>query len=135
MLCKSVMRSVVACLHPNDSAQLAARSMRESDADLLAVCDDAGRAVGVLTARDLVRRLIADGKPSITPVKELMTRELIACRHDDDVQQAEHLMSRRRKSCVLCLDERGHLLGLIHRSDLLPRYSAPAERFIDHVGA
>ena len=46
------------CVSPNDSIQNAARIMRDEDTGVVPVVED-GRAVGVVTDRDIVVRAVA----------------------------------------------------------------------------
>jgi CBS domain-containing protein len=66
---------------PNDSAQHAAQLMKELDIGAVPICDDTQKAVGILTDRDLVLRVVAVGRdPEATPVGQMMTGELFTCR-------------------------------------------------------
>jgi len=47
-----------------------------------------------------------------------MTREVVACRPEDDLRQAQQLMGDRCKSRILCTSEAGQLLGVISLSDI-----------------
>jgi len=47
-----------------------------------------------------------------------MTPEVVACRPDDDVTDAEQLTGKRQKSRMLVTDENGRLVGVISLSDI-----------------
>jgi CBS-domain-containing membrane protein len=47
-----------------------------------------------------------------------MTREVIACRPQDDLRKAEALMAENHKSRIMCIDADGSLVGVISLSDL-----------------
>ena len=62
---------------PGDNALTAMRLMAEKNIGLLVVMEH-GRIVGVLSERDCVRRLVLAGKsPELTPVADIMVRDVI----------------------------------------------------------
>jgi CBS domain-containing protein len=56
-----------------------------------------------------------------TPVEEVMTREVVACRPTDNITKAEQLMSQKHKSRILCIDNGSELIGAISLSDIAQR--------------
>ena len=50
-----------------------------------------------------------------------MTREVVACRKQDDVHSAEQIMGQRHKSRIMIADEAGRLEGVISLSDIAQR--------------
>ncbi len=142
MRCDQIMSSTVRSIEPEQSAERAANVMRELNIGFLPVCDPSNRVVGVLTDRDLAVRVLAQGKPGSTPVKEVMTTELCACAPSDPLEKAEELMARRRKSRVVLVDRQGRLAGVISLADIARKErDAPAARVLrelkqpDGVGA
>jgi CBS domain-containing protein len=121
MLCQEIMKKDVECLTVNDTAQVAARKMRDSNVGFLPVCDQSKKVLGTITDRDLAIRLIAENRPPTTTVGELMTREVVYCRPQDDIQRAEQLMAQKHKARILCCDGGGKLVGVISLSDLAQR--------------
>lgn len=125
MLCKELMLSFVYTCHGNDSAQHCARIMREANAGFVPVVDDDGKVVGVVTDRDLVVRLLAEGRLPGTAVGEAMTGvPLVAVAPDDDVRTAEERMAKYRKSRAIVLDPLGRCAGVISLSDIA-QYEEP----------
>jgi len=118
MLCSEIMKATVECVSPNDTAQTAARRMRDHNIGLLPVCTSELKVVGTLTDRDLTTRLIAENQPGSTAVEEVMTRNVVACRSTDTIEHAEELMGLFRVGRILCTDEDGTLVGLISLSDI-----------------
>ena len=47
-----------------------------------------------------------------------MTREVIACSAQDDIEAAKALMADYRKSRIMCVDDDGALIGIISLSDI-----------------
>jgi CBS domain-containing protein len=119
MRCEDLMRRPVLYLRRNHSAAFAARRMREANVGFLPVCDDRGHVLGVLTDRDLALRVCATERSSTrTRVTDVMTREVIACRPEADVQVAEQLMEAHKKSRILVTSHDGKLQGVISLSDV-----------------
>ena len=125
MLCEDIMKRELECVTPGDSAQDAACRMRDCNVGFLPVCDATKKVLGTLTDRDITVRLVAAGKLGNTRVEEIMSREAIACRPQDDLQSAERLMASHQKSRILCIDERGQLAGIISLSDLAKHAPSP----------
>jgi CBS domain-containing protein len=125
MLCSEIMKSEIECLSPIDAADIAARKMRDHNIGFLPVCDEALHAVGTLTDRDITVRLVAQNLPLATPVGELMSMDVVACRPTDHVRKAEELMSLHRVSRILCVDDDGTIAGIISLSDIA-QHESPA---------
>jgi CBS domain-containing protein len=118
MKCEDVMKTVVECVSPEDTVLEAAQRMRDQHVGFLPVCGESKEILGTLTDRDIAIRLVADGRPGTTPVAEVMSREIVACRADDSIKRAEQLMSEQLKSRIMCADDDGHLVGVISLSDI-----------------
>ena len=127
MLCSDLMKTDVECVSPQTWLRDAARRMRDQNVGFLPVCDEQMRVVGVVTDRDIAVRAVADDLPAATPVGEIMTLEVIACRPDDDAREARELMARHQKSRIMCLSESGRIEGVISLSDIA--------QFDEYVGA
>src|SRR5689334_18209245 len=111
MRCEEIMKRDVECVLPVDTAQDAAECMRDENIGFLPVCDESNRVLGTITDRDLAVRVLADARAPSTAIDEIFSREVISCRPEDDVRQAEELMAQNHKSRVVCLDDEGHLVG------------------------
>jgi len=70
----------------------AVRTMAENDVGIVVVLQD-DRLVGVVSERDVVRRVIDKGlNPTGTPVEAIMTRELVVASEEEDYRAAMRLM-------------------------------------------
>ncbi|MEO6419100.1 MAG: CBS domain-containing protein [Polyangiaceae bacterium] len=112
------MKTQIECVTRESSAQHAAQKMRVANIGFLPVCDEDGRVLGAVTDRDIAVRLVAEGRSPSTPVREVMTNEVVACRPSDDLHRAEQIMSTQRKSRIVCVDDERHLVGVISLSDI-----------------
>jgi CBS domain-containing protein len=118
MRCAEIMKRDVECLSPNDTVEAAARRMRDENVGFLPVCDPDRQVLGTVTDRDLAIRVLAEAGAITLPVQYVMTREVVACRPDDDLVRAQDLMAENHKSRIMCLDPGGHLVGVISLSDI-----------------
>jgi CBS domain-containing protein len=118
MLCEQLMKRNVKYLSEREPVHAAAKLMRDANVGFLPVCDDEGRAVGVITDRDIVIRLAADKKSLDTPVSEVMTKVLVTCRPSEKLGLAEARMREHHTSRTLCLDEQGKPVGVISLWDV-----------------
>ena len=112
------MKRTIACVSPDASVQTAAAKMRDENVGFLPICDPEMRVLGTITDRDLAIRVLADARPATTPVSDVFTHEVVACRSEDDLRRAEELMSEHQKSRIMCVDADGRLAGVISLSDV-----------------
>jgi CBS domain-containing protein len=118
MRLEEIMKHDVETLRPRDTVELAARKMRDENIGFLPVIDGDGKVLGVITDRDLAIRVVAGGRPSSTPVMEVMSRDVVCVDPDEDVERAHELLGQRKVSRLLACDEEGRLVGIISLSDL-----------------
>ncbi len=116
--CRDVMLRVVHTCRLTDSAADCARMMRDADVGFLPVLDGKGNVAGVVTDRDLVTRVLAEGRPDSTPAAAVMTaHELLACGPDEHLDALERRMAREKKHRALVM-EREKVVGVISLSDI-----------------
>jgi CBS domain-containing protein len=119
MQCSTLMKADVECCELDDTAEHAAQRMAERNIGFLPICDGKGRVVGTLTDRDIVLRVVARGlDAAATPLRDVYTHDIVACAADDELSVAEALMSKHKKSRIICLDAERHLAGVISLSDV-----------------
>lgn len=104
---------------PDNSVREAAVAMNQHGVGGLVVVDDAERLVGVCTERDVLRRVVAEGRdPSLTPVKHVMTRDVTTIRPEQSVDAAREIFATKRIRHLPVVDETGRLLGMISIGDV-----------------
>ena len=118
MKLKELMKSDAQCISPDQPAQAAARMMREGNIGFLPVCDDDGKVLGTITDRDIALRVVADGKSPSTKVSQVMSKEVVAGKPDDELSAGEQQMGSAKKSRLMVTDDGGKLLGVISLSDI-----------------
>jgi CBS domain-containing protein len=96
----------------------AARIMSAHNVGIVAVLEGA-RLVGVLSERDVVRRVVDRGlDPARTPVEEVMTTELVVADAEEDYQSAMQKMDKANIRHLPVVSG-GHLLAMLSIRDLL----------------
>lgn len=121
MKLREIMTDTVVRVHPDESVAVAARTLTRCNIGMLAVCGGDGRLCGVVTDRDLVTRCIAAGKqPVSTPVKDVMTTNVVAVHPDMDTIAAAQLMGHQQVRRLPVL-ENGRLCGMVSLGDLANR--------------
>lgn len=115
-----LMTRNVATVYPNDTAQFAARLMRDEDCGALPVIDRQGRMIGMITDRDITIRLVADGAdPRLAQVRDCMTAEVFACHADDPIEGCIGLMRQHQVRRMPIVNDRNQLLGIVSQGDLV----------------
>jgi CBS domain-containing protein len=102
---------------PDQTISDAARLMAELDIGLLPV-REGDRLVGMLTDRDIAVRAVASGLGPETPVRDVMSAEVMYCFADQTVEEVARNMSdiQVRRLPVLSRDKR--LVGIVSLCDL-----------------
>lgn len=87
------------------------------------VVDSTGNVLGIITDRDICVVLgTRDRRPSELTAEQAMTRDVAACRADDDIHEALRMMSSKKVRRLPVLDRPGKLAGIPCMSDLI-RYA------------
>lgn len=95
----------------------AVKRMNENEIGCLVVTRR-GKAVGIITERDLLKRVIVKSRdPTKTKVRQIMTKPLIVGDPDMDLEDATKLMFKR-KIKKLPVIEGGRLVGLVSLTDI-----------------
>ena len=83
------------------------------------VVTERGRMIGVFTERDVLTRIVAEGRPAdTTPVATVMSQALVTCGIDTPLDQAARMMRDHRIRRLPICDRQGDLVGLITIGDL-----------------
>ena len=92
--------------------------MRDRDAGAVVVVDESGQAVGIVTERDLVYKVVATDDDQAT-ARSVMSSPPITISLDDHLYQATALMTQRRCRRLVVVDDAGRLAGFLSMRDLL----------------
>jgi len=78
------------------------------------------KLVGILSERDYARKVTLKGKSSKdTPVKEIMSSEVVCIRPTQTINDCMELMTDKRVRHLPVMEEEGNLVGLISIGDVV----------------
>ncbi len=114
---EDVMVKEVITVDEKSSVKEAADIMNKFEIGCLIVTKD-GKANGILTERDLLKRVLSDAKnPKTTKVGTVMSKPLIVVEPDMDLEEAAKLMFKLKIKKLPVVQE-GRLMGLVTLTDL-----------------
>ena len=96
----------------------AAKMMKQEDVGLAPVVEG-DRLVGTLTDRDIVVRVVAEGKdPQAVTVREVASTELVTVDPQQDLDEALRLMAQHQVRRLPVVEEDGRLVGVVAQADV-----------------
>jgi len=128
--CSDVMtRDLVTATSSDTVVEVAQLMKREDIGPVLIVENDESKTlVGIVTDRDLVLKVIAEGQDAkATRVGDVMSKKLVTCRADDDIEVAMQAMAQFQLRRIPVVGENMELLGIISQADVATRVDAPSK--------
>jgi CBS domain-containing protein len=115
---RDVMTGGAECIGENDTITDAAKRLKELDVGAMPICGEDNRLKGMLTDRDIVIKVIAEGKdPNSTKAGELGEGKPVTIGADDSIDEALHTMAEHGVRRLPVID--GHdLIGIVSQADL-----------------
>ena len=114
---KEVMSSDVRTCEPDATVVDVAKVMAKEDVGPIPVVEG-GRLVGLVTDRDLVVSVLAEGKdPKTTKVGEIASRDLVTVSPDEDLDQALKLLAQHQVR-RLPVVEGDRVVGIVAQADV-----------------
>lgn len=108
----------VVVVAPEDSVRVAVKALADHGIGLLVVCDDDRALQGVLSERDVIRVLNADGDGILDKqVSELMTADVKTCSPQDDPFSVIQAMNKGRFRHMPVLQD-GKIVGVVSSKDI-----------------
>jgi CBS domain-containing protein len=115
---RDLMTSDPVTIEPQASVVDAARRMIQKEKGPLPVVEGDGRPVGMVTDRDIIARVVAEGRdPGSVTVEDIATRELVTIGADQDFAEAARLMEEHGLDRLLVV-EGARLVGIISEADI-----------------
>ncbi|MEO5606200.1 MAG: CBS domain-containing protein [Polaromonas sp.] len=114
--------ATVVVAEPDTTALIAAQLMRKHHVGALVVVDaqEKSRPVGIVTDRDLVLALMAEGLDAeVFTVGDIMSAQLVLASPDMDAMDAVQLMRNQRLRRLVLVDDVGRLVGIVTMEDIL----------------
>lgn len=102
-----------------DDVYTASKLMKEKQISSIIVIDEEKHPIGIITERDIVRRVVCEKKnASNTSVESIMSKPLITVEYKANIDEAVAIMTKN-KIRRLPIVKDGHLYGLITTTDLI----------------
>jgi CBS domain-containing protein len=117
MIVQDVMSSTVCLIDLSDPIWEAARVMAENDVGALPVAES-DCVVGMITDRDIAVRAVAEGRSPDTPVGDVMSKEIVYCFDDDDVDRVARRMGDHKIRRLPVVNRDKRLVGIVSLGDL-----------------
>jgi CBS domain-containing protein len=115
----AIMTGGIATITPQASLAEAAKKMASQDIGSLPVCDEPRRVVGIITDRDITVRAVARGMdPNQTRVEDVMTRDVLSCSSESEVEDACVLMEKRQVRRLLVTGQNEVPVGIVSLGDI-----------------
>jgi CBS domain-containing protein len=122
-----------------DAAQL----MKNEHVGSIPVIEDqqTRKLVGIVTDRDLAIRIVSEGLDAkSTKVESIMTRNVVTCKAEDDLQTVVDAMSKHQLRRIPVVDDDNKVLGIIAQADVAihfdhPKKTAAMVKEISHTNA
>lgn len=98
----------------------AVRRMADQNVGSVVIVNEDRTVVGIVTERDIFRRVVADQRdPSTTALKEVMTTEIRTASEDDNLLDWLRIMSNERFRRLPVVDEHGRLTAIMSQGDFV----------------
>jgi CBS domain-containing protein len=116
---RDIMTPECNCIGESDTVLDAAERLAELDVGAMPICGQDNRLKGMVTDRDIVVKVIAQGKnPASTPVSDLATQdEVVTIGADDPIDEVLRTMIEHKVRRLPVID--GHdCVGMISQADV-----------------
>jgi len=115
---KDVMTSNPCSIDADKPVAYAAEMMKKEDVGIAPVVEG-DRLVGTLTDRDIVVRVVADGRdPQQVKVRDVASRDLVTVDPQQGLDEALRLMARHQVRRLPVVEEDGRLVGVVAQADV-----------------
>jgi CBS domain-containing protein len=115
---RDVMTQNAECVGENETVLDAAQKLADLDVGAMPICGEDNRLKGMLTDRDIVVKVLAQGKdPASTRAGDLGEGKPVTIGADDSIEEALHTMAQHRVRRLPVID--GHdLIGIVSQADI-----------------
>ena len=114
-----IARTPPVTIGPRASVLDAVELMSDAGAGAVVVIDG-GKPIGIFTASDLLRRVVAKGRRlDVTPIVDVATTPLTVAHADTECNEALTLMVENHIRHLPIIDERAHIKGMLSTRHLL----------------
>jgi CBS domain-containing protein len=116
---RDIMTPECTCVGEDDTVLDAAKRLAELDVGSMPICGSDDRLKGMITDRDIVVKVLAEGKdPSSTRVGELATQdEVVTIGADDPIDEALRTMTEHKVRRLPVIDGQ-RCVGILSQADI-----------------
>jgi CBS domain-containing protein len=135
MKLKEIMTKDVSSVSPSDPIIDAAKIMQQRNVGCIPVCDSNKEVKGILTDRDIVIRVVAEGRnPKDLDVNKVMSTGLTMGSPDMDAEEAAQIMSEHQIRRLPIVQD-NKLIGIVSIGDLATHniFVAEAADALHHI--
>ena len=119
MLVKEIMSDCVKTVRPIDTSKEAACLMNESAIGCLIVVSGNGKIEGIVTERDILRDVVAEGKdPCSVKIEDIMSKNIVAISPEASLEEAADVMTENKIKKLPVVQD-GKLIGIVTATDLV----------------
>lgn len=124
MKVSDAMTSQVSTAAPTDTVRKVAQVMAHVETGAVPIVEN-GKVVGLVTDRDIVLRVVAEGRSFDSPISEAMSEgEVQSVREDDVLADATAKMASHQIRRLVVLNDAGNLAGILSLGDVAKDYGA-----------
>jgi CBS domain-containing protein len=117
------------------SALDAIRLMTKNKVGSVAVVDIDGKPIGIVTERDILKKVAALSKPPADiAVQDIMSFPVITVKAYDSIETAAGLMARNKIKRLIVLEQDGSLAGMLSVTDLARKLAKILEAEYNRYG-
>jgi len=113
---RDMMTTAVITMRANETVRCADVDMKLANIRHVPVVDDAGRLVGIMSDRDILRSLGAGTTPK---VGDIMTRQVRTVQETTPADLAAEILLEHKIGALPVVGEDGHLVGLVTETDFV----------------
>jgi CBS domain-containing protein len=115
-----LMTKKLETINPSNTAQEAAKKMRDKKISSLVVTDSGDKPIGIVTERDLVRQVCTkDVSSNDVIVHQIMSSPIATIDADSSVEVAADIMIQNKIRHLLVIEEENKVIGIITSSDFI----------------
>jgi CBS domain-containing protein len=124
MKVSDAMTSQVSIARPSDTIRQVAQTMAKVESGVVPVVED-GKVVGVVTDRDIVLRVVAEGRSFDSPISDAMSDgDVLSVKEDDVLADATAKMANHQVRRLVVLNDAGDLTGILSLGDVAKDYGS-----------
>jgi len=119
-----VMNSPVVTSNDNTTINEIAQKLRKHNIGSVVVINNAKKPIGIVTERDIIRRVLAEKKdPRSIMAKDVMTAPIVSVPTGASLEDAAKLMVQKRIKKLCVIDGKGKTIGVITEGDIVKNAS------------